>query len=122
VYLWGAVISLLSVFPSFWLIERGPGLVAFAIVLAMVGHDMMYGPMAAYFSELFGTGVRYSGASLVYQLTSVFSGGLAPFIATLLLARHGSNAVAGYLVACCAITVVATWFAPETYRTSLDEN
>jgi MFS family permease len=119
VYLWGAMISLLFAFPSFWLIERGPGLVALAIVVAMVGHDMMYGPMAAYFSELFGTGVRYSGASLVYQLTSVFSGGLAPFIATLLLARHGVNAVAGYLVVCCAITLVATCFAPETHRGSL---
>jgi len=121
VYLWGAVISLLSAFPCFWLIERGPGLVAVAIVLAMIGHDMMYGPMAAYFSEFFGTGVRYSGASLVYQLTSVFSGGLAPFIATLLLARYGSHSVAAYLVVCCAITVVATWFAPETYRASLDD-
>ncbi len=121
VYLWGAIISLLAAFPCFWLIERGPAFVAIAIVLAMAGHDMMYGPMAAYFSELFGTGVRYSGASLVYQLTSVFSGGLAPFIATLLMARHGSNAVAGYLVVCCAITLVATWFAPETHRRSLDE-
>jgi metabolite-proton symporter len=121
VYLWGAVVSLLLAFPCFWLIERSPGLVAIAIVLAMIGHDMMYGPMAAYFSELFGTGVRYSGASLIYQLTSLFSGGLAPFIATLLLARHGSHEVAGYLVVCCAITLVATWFAPETHRVSLDE-
>jgi len=78
--------------------------------------------MAAYFSELFGTRVRYSGASLIYQLTSVFSGGLAPFIATLLMARSGPHAVAWYLVGCCAITVVATWFAPETHRTSLDED
>jgi metabolite-proton symporter len=121
VYLWGGVVSLLVAFPCFWLIERSPGFVAVAIVVAMVGHDMMYGPMAAYFSELFGTSVRYSGASLVYQFTSVFSGGLAPFIATLLLARHGSPAVAGYLVVCCAITVVATWFAPETHRARLDE-
>ncbi len=121
VYMAGAVISLLLAFPCFWLIERGPGLVALAIVLAMVGHDMMYGPMAAYFSELFGTGIRYSGASLVYQLTSVVSGGLAPFIATLLMARYGSHAVAGYLIVCCAITLVATWFAPETHRASLDE-
>jgi MFS transporter, MHS family, shikimate and dehydroshikimate transport protein len=120
VYLSGAVIALLVAFPSFWLIERGPGFVAIALVIAMIGHDMMYGPMAAYISELFGTGVRYSGASFVYQLTSVFSGGLAPFIATLLLSRHGSSAVAAYIAACCAITVVATWFAPETHRTSLD--
>ncbi len=121
IYLAGGAISLLVAFPFFWLIGRGPGLVAIAIVLAMVGHDMMYGPMAAYFSELFGTSVRYSGASLVYQLTSVFSGGLAPFIATLLMARHGPRAVAGYLVLCCAITLVATWFAPETHRAGLDD-
>jgi MFS transporter, MHS family, shikimate and dehydroshikimate transport protein len=120
VYLAGAVISLLYAVPFFWLLERGAAFVALAIVLAMnVGHDLMYGPMAAYLSELFGTHVRYSGASLVYQLTSVFSGGLAPFIATLLMARYGSSAVAGYMIACCALTVVATWFAPETHRTEL---
>ena len=120
VYLAGAVISLLFAFPFFWLLERGAGFVALAIILAMnVGHDLMYGPMAAYLSELFGTSVRYSGASLVYQLTSVFSGGLAPFIATLLMVRYGSGAVAGYLMACCALTVVATWFAPETHRAEL---
>jgi MHS family shikimate/dehydroshikimate transporter-like MFS transporter len=120
VYLAGGVFSLLIAFPFFRLLQLGPSFVAIAIVLAMVGHDMMYGPMAAYISELFGTGVRYSGASLVYQLTSVFSGGLAPFVATLLMARYGSNAVAGYLVACCAITLVATWFAPETHRANLE--
>jgi metabolite-proton symporter len=121
VYLAGAAISLLATFPCFWLIERGPGFVALAIVLAMLGHDMMYGPMGAYLSELFGTRVRYSGASLVYQLTAVFAGGLAPIIASLLMARSGSKAVAGYLAVCCAITLVATWFAPETHRVRLDE-
>jgi MFS transporter, MHS family, shikimate and dehydroshikimate transport protein len=120
VYLAGAVLSLLTAFPFFWLFERGPGFVAVAIVLAMVGHDMMYGPMAAYFSELFATPVRYSGSSFVYQFTSVFSGGLAPLIATLLLSRHGTGAVAAYLVACCGITLVATWFAPETHRVGLE--
>jgi MFS family permease len=120
VYLAGGVISLLAAFPCFWLIEKSPAFVLLAIVLAMVGHDMMYGPMGAYLSELFGTRVRYSGVSLVYQLTAVLAGGLAPFIATLLMARHGSHAVAWYLVACCAITVVATWFAPETHRVRLD--
>jgi hypothetical protein len=94
--------------------------VAIAIVVAMIGHDMMYGPMAAYFSELFGTRVRYSGASLVYQLTAVFSGGLAPFIATLLMARYGSHAIGWYLVGSCALTLVAAWMAPETHRVALD--
>jgi MHS family shikimate/dehydroshikimate transporter-like MFS transporter len=122
VYLAGSVISLLAAFPFFWMIGRGPALVSIAMVLVMnIGHDMMYGPMAATLSELFGTHVRYSGASLVYQLTSVVAGGVAPFIATVLLARYGSGAVAAYVMACCAVTVVATWFLPETHRVALDE-
>jgi MFS transporter, MHS family, shikimate and dehydroshikimate transport protein len=121
VYLAGAIISLLVAFPFFWMIERGPMFFAIAMILAMnIGHDMMYGPMAAILAELFGTHVRYSGASLVYQLASVVSGGVAPFIATVLVARYGSSAVAAYMVACCAVTVVATWFVPETHRVALD--
>ena len=119
VYLAGATFSLLFAFPFFWLLGRGTGFVAIAIVLAMVGHDMMYGPMAAYLSEFFSGRVRYTGASLVYQLTTVVGGGLAPIIATLLLARYGAGAVASYVMACCAITLVATWFAPETHRAPL---
>ena len=122
IYLTGVVFSLAFAFPFFWLVERGPAFVPVAMILAMnIGHDMMYGPMAATLSELFGTRVRYSGASLTYQLTSVVSGGVAPFIATVLLARYGSSAVATYVVACCVVTVVATWFLPETHRVSLDE-
>jgi MHS family shikimate/dehydroshikimate transporter-like MFS transporter len=122
VYLAGAIIALASAFPFFWILGSGPAHIALAMILGMnLGHDMMYGPMAAYFSELFGTHVRYSGASFVYQLTSVFSGGLAPFIATLLLARHGVNAVAAYVAICCVITLVATVFAPETRRRTLDD-
>ncbi len=121
VTLTGAVFSLLFAFPFFWLMGLGSGWpVWLAIVLGMnIGHDLMYGPQAAYFSELFGTHVRYSGASLAYQLTSVFAGGMAPFIATVLLARVGAGAVAWYMVACCAVTVVATWLAPETHRREL---
>jgi MFS transporter, MHS family, shikimate and dehydroshikimate transport protein len=119
VYLAGAVFSLVVAFPCFWLIERGPGFVPLALVLGLnVGHDMMYGPMAAFLSELFGARVRYSGASVAYQLASVF-GGLAPFIATLLLARYGSDAVAAFVAGCCAVTVAAAWLAPETHRSTL---
>ena len=115
VYLAGAVLSLAYSFAFFWVLGRGPGFVPLAIVLGLnLGQDMMYGPQAAYFSELFSARVRYSGASLVYQLTSVFSGGLAPFIATLLLARYGAYAVAAYMAASCALSVIATLFAPET--------
>jgi MFS family permease len=117
VYLAGALISLAYAFPFFWLMERGAVFVPLAIVLGLnVGQDLMYGPQAAYFAELFDARVRYSGASLVYQLTSVFSGGLAPLIATWLLARYGAHAVGAYMAASCALTVVATLFAPETHR------
>lgn len=120
VYLAGAIFSVLYAFPFFWLLGRGPGFVALAIVLGLnLGHDVMYGPQAAYFAELFSTRVRYSGASLVYQLTSAFSGGLAPLIATLLLARYGQWSVAGYMAAGCLLTVIATLFAPETHKTRL---
>lgn len=122
VYLTGAILSLLYAFPFFWLLGKGPGFVAIAIVLGLnVGQDMMYGPQAAYFAELFSTRVRYSGASLVYQLTSVFSGGLAPFIAKLLLDKYGAMAVAGYMAGSCALTVVATLYAPETHKVELDQ-
>jgi MHS family shikimate/dehydroshikimate transporter-like MFS transporter len=120
VYLAGAFLSMLYAFPFFWLLGQGPGFVALAVVLGLnVTQDMMYGPQAAYFSELFATRVRYSGASLIYQLTSVFSGGLAPFIATLLLAKHGAYSVASYMAAACALSVVGTLFAPETHRVKL---
>jgi MFS family permease len=74
----------------------------------------MYGPQAAYFAELFGTRVRYSGASLGYQLASVFAGGFAPLIAAALLKAWGWPAVAAYMALMAAITVVATLMASET--------
>jgi MFS transporter, MHS family, shikimate and dehydroshikimate transport protein len=84
-----------------------------------VGHDLMYGPQAAFFSELFGTRVRYSGASLGYQLASVFAGGFAPLVAAALLEAWNWPAVALYMAAMAAITVVATWLATETHQSDI---
>ena len=95
-----------------------------AIVLGVnVGHDLMYGPQAAYFSELFGTRVRYTGASVGYQLASVFAGGFAPLIAVALLAAADDEPtyVALYMAVMALITVIATYFARETYRQDLGE-
>lgn len=115
VYLTGAVLSLLYAFPFFWILGLGPGFVPVAIILGLnLGQDMMYGPQAAYFAELFAARVRYSGASLVYQLTSVFSGGLAPILATVLLAKHGAWSVAAYMAGSCAVSVLGAVLAPET--------
>jgi metabolite-proton symporter len=120
-YMFGAVFSLAYALPFFWLLEtRSQTVIWLAIVAGVVfGHNAMYGPQAAYFSELFGAGVRYSGASLAYQLASVAAGGLAPFIATALLAKWGVNAVAAYMMLLAAITLAATWAAPETHRDDL---
>jgi metabolite-proton symporter len=123
VYLFGAVFSLLFAFPFFWLLNTGVApLIWLAIVLGVnLGHDSMYGPQAAYFSELFGTRVRYSGASLGYQLASVFAGGLAPLIATALLAASGYTAVAVYMAIMALITVVSVILASETFQEDISE-
>lgn len=123
VYLGGALFSLAFAFPFFWLLDTGsPVLIALAIVAALaIGHAAMYGPQAAFFSELFGTRVRYSGASLGYQLASVFAGGLSPFVATALLAWQGGDpwAVATYMVFMALISVIAALVSTETFKTRI---
>jgi MHS family shikimate/dehydroshikimate transporter-like MFS transporter len=123
-YLAGAVVTTLWAFPLFGLMDtKSPALIALAIVVGVnIGHDLMYGPQGAYFSELFGTRVRYSGASLGYQLASVFAGGFAPLIATALLAAGGSSLVALYVVGMGLISVVATLLARETRGVDFDRD
>ncbi len=125
-YLAGAVVTTLWAFPLFGLLNtESPVLIWLAIVVGVnLGHDLMYGPQAAFFAELFGTRVRYSGASLGYQLASVFAGGLAPLIATALLAAGDGSPtlVALYVTAMGLISVVATLFASETFRKDVDED
>lgn len=123
VYLGGAFFLLLFAFPFFWMLEtRESLLVSLAVVIGLTGHAAMYGPQAAFFSELFGTRVRYSGASLGYQLASPLAGGLAPMIATALLAWSGGRPwpVAVYLCGMAVITLVSVWLAEETHRKRLD--
>ena len=124
VYLFGAVFTALFAMPFFLLVNtQTPGLITLALVLAVaVGHAAMYGPQAAFFSELFGTRVRYSGVSLGYQLTSPFAGGLAPIIAAVLIKWSGGNPwpVAIYLIITCLITLTAIRFAKETFDTDLE--
>jgi MHS family shikimate/dehydroshikimate transporter-like MFS transporter len=122
VYLGGTVFLLLFAFPFFWLMgTKVPALVALAVIVGLVGHAAMYGPQAAFFSELFGTRVRYSGASLGYQLASPLAGGLAPLIATALLNWSGGDVapIAWYLIGMAVITLVSVWCAEETHRKGL---
>src|SRR5215207_7809035 len=122
-YLLGSGFSLLFAFPFFWLLNTGvEPLIWLAIILGVnIGHDAMYGPQAAFFSELFGTRVRYSGASLGYQLASVFAGGFAPLISLALLTAYGYGAVAIYMAIMALITVISVLFATETFRSDIRE-
>ncbi len=124
VYLGGAVFLALFAFPFFWLVDQKSTVAVWAaIVVGLIGHSAMYGPQAAFFSELFGTNVRYSGASLGYQLASPLAGGLAPLIATALLQWSGGQPwpIAVYLVVMALITIVSVWLAKETHRDELIE-
>ncbi len=96
------------------------------IVVAAVGgllfHAAMYGPQAAFISELFSTRVRYSGASLGYQIAGVLGGALAPIISIALLDRfHSALPAALYVVAGLLVTIVSVWLAPETASIDLHD-
>ena len=123
VYLLGSGFSLLFAFPFFWMMNTNIApLIWLAIILGVnIGHDAMYGPQAAFFAELFGTRVRYSGASLGYQLASVLAGGLSPLIALALLAAYGYWAVAAYTAGMALITVISVLLASETYQSDISE-
>jgi MFS transporter, MHS family, shikimate and dehydroshikimate transport protein len=122
VYLFGAIATAVWAYPLFKLLDTGsPVLVGVALIVAFVfSHAAMYGPQAAFFSELFGTRVRYSGASLGAQLAAVLAGGTSPFIATLLLANYGTNALSLYVVFMAAVSIVAVILASETHRDHID--
>jgi metabolite-proton symporter len=123
-YMAGAVLLGLWGLFAFWpLVDSGnPGALVLALVLGQVFLSMMYGPQAAFYSEIFSTKVRYSGASMGYQIGSVFGGALAPIIATALLAATGTSfAVGAYMAVVCAITGVCAFLLSETYGRDMDE-
>lgn len=125
VYLFGNLASMAFVLPFFAMAETGNVfLITIGMIIGLnVLHDAMYGPQAVYFSELFGTKVRLSGANIGYAVGAVLSGGLAPMIATALLAAQGGKTwgIATYLMSLGAISVVATLFARETYKEGLED-
>ena len=131
---WGALSDRFGRRPVYLLGAAGVGIWAFAfvalvntrsfpmLVLAVVGgllfHGAMYGPQAAFLSELFGTKVRYSGVSIGYQLASILAGGLAPLVAVWLYTTFDSGyAVSWYVAACAVVTILAVGTYHETrYR------
>jgi metabolite-proton symporter len=92
--------ALLDTLVPFWIF--------IAIVASLIPHDTMYGPQAALIAESFTGRLRYSGASIGYQLASIIAGGPAPLIATALFASyHSWTAIAWYITACCVISLIA---------------
>jgi len=110
VYMLGAALTGVFGFAYFALLDtKVPWLVTLAIVVSLVPHDMMYGPQAALIAESFTGRLRYSGASLGYQLSSLIAGGPAPIIASSLLSHYRSAApIAIFILACSIITLLAT--------------
>ncbi len=105
----GVVLTGLYAFPYFALLNTATGgLILLGIVLGLIFHDMMYGPQAALISESFGTGIRYTGAGLGYQLASITAGGPAPLIATAILAGTGTTTwISIYIIICAVISLAA---------------
>ena len=108
-YMLGAMLTGIYGFFYFALLQtKAPALVFIAIVVSLIPHDMMYGPQAALIAECFTGRLRYSGASLGYQLASVIAGGPAPLTAAWLLSKYASGyAIACFIFVCAAISVAA---------------
>ena len=123
VYLFGTIASTLFIFPFFWFMDTGSVLlITIGIVLGLnVLHDAVYGPQAVYYSEMFGSKVRLSGASIGYQIGAVLAGGFSPLIATYLLAKFDGQywPIGIYLSVLGIISIISTLYAKETYRGSL---
>lgn len=103
-------------FAMFPLLDSGSsGSIVLAIVVGLVLHSAMYGPQAAFITELFPTRIRYSGVSIAYQLTSIVAGSLAPIVALSLYQWSGSAVpVALYVGIACAISGISALIARET--------
>lgn len=121
VYLFGAAGAGVWAFAFIFLIDTESfPLTVLAVVVGLLFHGAMYGPQAAFLSELFGTKVRYSGVSVGYQLASIVAGALVPIIAVALYTGFGSGyAVSVYVAASALISILAVATYSETRHRDL---
>ena len=122
VYAFGAFGLAAWCFVMFGLLGSGDNVsIVLALVVGLVLHGAMYGPQAAFITELVPTRIRYSGVSLAYQLTSIVAGSLAPIIALWLYKQYDSaTPVAVYVGAACLISGVSALLARETRGLELE--
>ena len=123
IYLAGAIGAIIWVAIFFPLLDTGKfGFIVLAAVVALVVHAAMYGPQASFISEMFPTRVRYTGASMGYQLAGILGGALAPIISTWLLKKYDSAwPIVIYVGAMLLLTTVCVLAAPETAHADIDE-
>jgi MFS transporter, MHS family, shikimate and dehydroshikimate transport protein len=122
IYLIGVVGMGISAFFLFWATDTASfWLVLTAHIFGLGALSVAYGPQAAFYAEMFGTRVRYSGISLGYQGGSIFGGALAPFIATWLFSQTGtSTSIAVYVAVLAVVSFVCAYVATETYQVDID--
>jgi MHS family shikimate/dehydroshikimate transporter-like MFS transporter len=121
-YFTGTIFTILFAFPLFWLIDtKNVFVIGATIAVALsFGHGTMFGLLSTYLPELFGTKVRYTGASLGFQVAAAIGGGLAPILATSLTSSLGGTAgVSILLILLALITLIATFCARETRDAAL---
>ena len=122
IYMAGAILGGIWAFALFPLIDTGSFLwITVAISIAQIFMGLMYGPQAALLAELFSTHVRYSGASLGYQLGAILGGALAPMIATALWHQFGVFYVAVYIAVASVLTLISVIMLSETSGRNLQE-
>jgi metabolite-proton symporter len=123
VYIGAALFSAAWAFPFFMLCEtREPVLIWIAFIGASaIGVSGMFGPQAAYYSELFGPRVRFGGFAFARELGSILAGGPAPFLAAVLLAQAGGKPwwVAAYIILLSMITAISVLVGPETHKSDI---
>jgi len=124
IYMMGAAVTGIYGFVYFALLDtKVAALVAVAILLSLVPHDMMYGPQAALIAESFPGRLRYSGASLGYQLSSLIAGGPAPLIASSLVSRYRSaTPIAVFILACAIVSLIATSMLKDNTNKDISNN
>lgn len=118
----GAILVILWAFPYYHLLNtKNAAIILLAVIVSLMIHALMFGPLAALIAENFPTRVRYSGASVSFQLTGIIGGGLAPLIATGLLREYGSSdAISVYLIVVAIISIAATLFLKDRTGEELD--
>jgi metabolite-proton symporter len=123
VYAVGAASAAVWGFAFFPLLStRSTVLIVLATVVALITHAIMYGPQAAFIAEMFSTELRYSGASMGYQIAGILGGGIAPIVSIALASAFDSAfAVSLYLLAMMVLTLIALKIAPETAHTDLHD-